>query len=435
MNLDEDFDTVLPSENGYRTHYRYFRGQRVTIFFIIISVLLWWLRDKKHLWIKYAVALPLVWFYVMMAGAAPSAIRAAIMFSLLAFAVMLQKNNNSLNTLFATAFLLLCAQPMWLFSVGFQLSFVAVLSLILFYAPIHRWLSPPGVVLQALWSTMAASMAAEVLVAPLVVYYFHTFPLLFIVANVIAYLFMGLVLVLGIVIIALSWFPVAATWVGICTTWLVTVFDRLVVWLQGLNPESFHYLLLTGLELVLLYFVIGGMVLFLMQKKKRALFTAMTALCLLFISFCLNEWTRLHRQTIIAFNTGGSSHVELIAGNLYTRLAADTANIRKIDYTSKPVHVWLEAWVKDTIVKNEVFAVGGKRVLLLNQPFHTSQKFPVDYLIITYTGKINIHDLQKAFSPRVIVFGNNYPRKQQEKYKKMAGNVHATGIDGALTIN
>ena len=215
---------------------------------------------------------------------------------------MLEKNNNSLNQLFATAFLLLCAEPMWLFSTGFQLSFVAVLSLILFYKPVYKWVSPVNKIVAMLWSTVAASIAAEVLVAPLVVYYFHNFPLLFIVANVAAYLFMSIVLIMGMLIIVLSFIPAVATFIGVCTVWIVTVFDRIVTWLQSFNPESFHFIMLTGTELFMVYIIITGIVLFLMKQQKPALFTGITAGCLLLCLLCTSEWTRLRQQRFVVYN-------------------------------------------------------------------------------------------------------------------------------------
>jgi competence protein ComEC len=142
VNLNEDLLQSY-SETGI-VHIIAISGGNVAIFFIFISFLLGWLKHKRHLWIKYAIALPLVWIYVLIAGSSPSAIRAAVMFSLIAGGIMLNKNGNSLNHLFATAFLLLVAQPMWLFSVGFQLSFIAVLSLALFYSPIIQMVFAKG---------------------------------------------------------------------------------------------------------------------------------------------------------------------------------------------------------------------------------------------------------------------------------------------------
>jgi competence protein ComEC len=443
VNLDEDLRQSY-SETGI-IHIIAISGGNVAIFFFVISVLLWWLKDRRHLWVKYAIALPLVWFYVVMAGAPPSAVRAALMFSLLAFSVILEKNNNSLNQLFATAFVLLCAQPMWLFSVGFQLSFVAVLSLILFYTPVYKWLSPVNKPARLLWGAVAASIAAEVLVAPLVIYYFHTFPLLFIIANVAAYLFMGIVLILGISIIALSFIPALAKAIGLCTIWLVTVFDKIVSWLQGCNPVSFRFLMLTGLELVLAYIFISGFILFLMKKKKPALFIGLGAFCLLLLSFCKDEWDTLHQQRLVVYNTGKTNHIELIKGDKYAVIYTDTARQKKTAYAVKPAHINWRAWKEEQVAANEIFDVNGKTVLVLNEPIETDNPFHVDYVIINHNrvpDPLQSHypeKLQRIFSPDAIVIGNNYSRDRQSDFIHYCMNcgitVHSIGFEGAFVLN
>jgi competence protein ComEC len=410
-------------------------GSNVAIFFIVISWLLWWMKDKKHLWVKYAISLPLVWFYVLMAGAPPSAIRAAVMFSLLAAGIMLQKNNNSLNQLFAAAFLLLAAEPMWLFSVGFQLSFVAVLSLIIFYAPIYKLRSPKSKVARLLWGTVVASIAAEILVAPVVVYYYHTFPLLFVVANVAAYLFMGAVLILGIAIIATSFIPVLAGFIGGCTVWLVLMFDKIVTSLQQFNPVSFHFLQLGGAELIILYLAIASISVFLIRRRKAAIFTGMGVLCLLMFLLCVNEWARLQQHKIVVYNTGRSNHVELVTGSTYTILHMDTTRKQKTEYAAKPSRIGWQAWEQNDTAMQEIFSIAGKTILVLNGAISAAHHFPVDYLIINYPGKQDIKVLREIFSPREIVLGGNYSKGRLEKcINDCADNhiaVHATTKAGA----
>jgi competence protein ComEC len=436
VNLDEELRQSF-SETGI-IHIIAISGGNVAIFFIVVSGLLWWLKDRKHMWLKYAIALPLVWFYVIMAGAPPSAVRAALMFSLLALGVMLQKNNNSLNQLFATAFLLLCAEPMWLFSIGFQLSFVAVLSLIIFYAPIYKLFSPGNKAARLLWGTVVASIAAEILVAPLVIYYFHTFPVLFIVANVAAYVFMGVVLVLGIAIIVTSFIPAIAGFIGLCTVWLVTIFDKIVVALQRFNPISFRFLQLGGVELTIFYLAIAGIGAFLLRKHRQALFAGMGALCCLMAILCVNEWERLQQHKLVVYNTGRSNHIEMITGSRYAMLHMDTTMPEKTVYAANPSHISWQAWEKGDTVNQEVFTIGGETVLLLNGDVDTGGNFPVDYLVINYPGKQDMKKLRKIFSPRLIVLGGNFSRGRLEKYlKESAENhiaVHAAGKNGAWVL-
>ena len=437
VNLDEDLRQSY-SDTGI-VHIIAISGSHVTIVFFVITWLLWWLKDKKYLWVKYAVALPLVWLYVLMAGASPSAIRAALMFSLLAFSIMFQKNTNNLNQLFAAAFLLLCVQPAWLFSTGFQLSFVAVLSIILFYKRIYKWLSPENKIAKILWASVAASIAVEILIAPLVIYYFHSFPLLFIVVNVIGYLFMGLALILGISIITLSFIPPVAQFIGSCTVWIVTFFNKIVVWLQTFNPASFHFLILKNIELLLVYLIVCGIALFLIGKKKTALFAGLIAAVFLMTSFCNDEWVNLHQQRLVIYNTPKACQIELINGKTYTILNTDTAAVKKIVYTVNPAHINWGAWQEHKTASTEIVDLNGKTLLLLDHDIDTTTHFPVNYLFINNAKETDPVKLQKIFSPSLIIIGNNYPRLQADKFIKACRRngiaIHDIANDGAFILN
>lgn len=437
VNLDQDLRQSY-SDTGI-VHIIAISGSHVTVVFLVISWLFWWLKNKKHSWVKYAVALPLVWMYVFMAGASPSAIRAALMFSLLAFSIMFRKNTNNLNLLFAAAFLVLCVQPAWLFSAGFQLSFVAVLSIILFYKRIYGWRSPSNKIAKLLWASAAASIAVEILIAPLVIYYFHSFPLLFIIVNVLAYLFMGVALILGITIIAFSFAPPIAQLIGICTVWIVTFFNKIVVWMQGVDPASFHFLMLKNTELVFIYIMVTGIALFFVKKQKVALFISLAVACVLLTSFCNDEWINLHRRVLVIYNTGNNNRVELINNKTYSVLNTDTLIEKKTAYAINPAHTNWAAWQETTTTTTEIIDLNGKTMLFLNGNIDSATRFPVSYLFINNTKETDPVELQKIFSPSMIIIGNNYPRKQTDKFVSACVrngiNVHAIVSDGAFILN
>ena len=283
------------------------------------------------------------------------------------------------------------------------------------------------------------SITAELLVAPLVIYYFHMFPLLFIVANVAAYLFMSLVLVLGIAIIALSFIPAVAQFIGACTVWIVTFFDKIVVWLQGFNPASFHFIMLKDVELLLVYVIITGAVLFLIKRQKAALFMSLAGACLLLTSFCNDEWISLHQHRLVIYNTTRASHIELVNGKTYTVLNTEIANHKKIAYTVKPAHTNWGAWQESNDTHSEVIDINGKTVLLLNREITNVPPFPVNYLFINYPDETDLFKLQKIFSPSLIIIGNNYSREQTDKFvKACAGKniqLHIIANDGAFVLN
>jgi competence protein ComEC len=416
-------------------------GSHLTVFFFLISFLLSWIRNKKHQWIKYAIAIPLIWFYVVMAGAPPSAVRAAAMFSLLAIGFMLQKSSNSLNQLLATAFILLCAEPMWIFSVGFQLSFIAVLALVLFYLPIYRWYTPSNKLIKLIWATTAASIAAELLVAPIVIYYFHIFPVLFIVANIIAYCFMGIVLILGMAIILFSLIaPIAKFIAAICTV-LTSFFNRIIVFLHELNPRSFGQLQLSELETVVLYIAIVCFAVYFIQKTRRALFIGLAAACVLLTFICYDEWTALHQERIVVYNMNRGSHIEYIKGKQHQIIYTDTTvGIAKKQYTLNAAHTAWRTWETcNRTGTRGLLQIGNKTVLLLAGPIHPEAPISVDYMVLNYPANaVDITLLQKTYRPKLIIVSGHISRRTAEECKKLAVrshiNLHTTALDGAYVI-
>lgn len=436
-NLDADLRQAY-ADTGI-IHIIAISGSHITFFFALLTFLLAWIKPKKYHWLKYAFALPLLWFYVFMAGASPSAVRAVVMFTILAIGWIAQRQHNTLNQLFCTAFVLLCAQPMWLYAVGFQLSFVAVLSLVLFFKPIYRLWQPSNIILRAIWATIVASLAAELLVAPLVIYYFHLFPWSFIVANVVAYLFMGIVLVMGMLIIGCSWWPAVATLIATLTTWLAQVFHHIIYFFQSLNPPALQRLHLDVLQMLLLYAIIGGVMLWLLRRKKPAVFIGLGAACLLFVSFIYRHTQTLQQERLVVYSLNHCTHIEHIKGDQYTILATDTSSALNISkrYAILPAHI---AWhCHDEVIDTTAsyFTINGQHFLILRNAPADSTIFPqpIDYLLLDYTPK-DLAALQAQFHPQLIVTGGALGRSKAIQLKEMAAQagirLHTTALDGAF---
>lgn len=437
-NMDADLRQAY-SETGI-IHIVAISGSHISFFFLLITFLLGWIKHKKWQWVKYIAAIPLVWVYVMMSGAPPSAVRAALMFSILGIGFAFDKSSHSLNHLLATAFILLCAEPMWLYAIGFQLSFVAVLSLILFYRPIYKLYVPVNVVLRTLWQVVAASIAAELLVAPLVVYYFHLFPLQFIVANVVAYLFMGFALIGGVLLVLLSAITPVATVLANAIEWIVTVFNNLVFWLQNINPRSFSFLQIDGVELALLYVVITGVGYYLLQKNKRGLYVGLASTVVLLALFNLDEWKALHQHNLIVYNINKINHIELIDGKKHWVINTDTIiDERKKNYVLKPAHCGYGVWSSRGYKNDKLFVLSGKRVLVLDSKVGADSKVSVDYVIVNFAARAeDIAQVQAMYSPVQIVLGNNISRTKQEAIVTDARtkgiNIWAVSRNGAFIL-
>lgn len=419
-------------------------GGHIAFLMWLITAALFWIKKKKHQWIKMAVAIPVVIFYVLVAGAPPSAIRAAVVFSLLAVSVILSSRNNPLNTLLAATFGILLINPSLLFAVGFQLSVIAVLSLLVFYKRIYAWYFPSNKSIKFLWSAVAASLAAEILVAPLVVFYFHLLPASFLVANVVAALLMAVVMILGLMIIIFTKWVVAANALGCLTSFIVAHFHRVIDFIRLFNPPAFKYLHLSLIELLLCYFLIASLAVLIIRKTKPAIYCSLFSACLLLFSFNLKAWKTLHQERFIIYNVSKHALAEYVCGNHYSIVSESeyTVSEKKIDYATRENHIATRAWKQRKITQQALVQFQQQTILFLKNPLQNDTAFlvPIDFLVVEYPiRKFEATKLQQLFHFKKLIVTGNQRRKQLQTWKDSCAkhnmDAHFTMLDGAFAIN
>ena len=148
-------------------------GFHVAVVYVFVRHLLFFLPDKSRLrYLKYGLLLAAIWLFTGMAGMEAPAVRSAMMLSIYLIGKMLRRLTDSYNTWAATAFCMLVYNPFYLFDIGFELSFVAVLSILFFYKRIRAWIPLQNPWIQTLWDWVAISLAAQIYTLPLCFYYF-----------------------------------------------------------------------------------------------------------------------------------------------------------------------------------------------------------------------------------------------------------------------
>jgi len=216
---------------------------------LILQLLIFLMQFAAH-WISRSKAIffivVLLWFYALMTGFSPSVIRAVFMFSVLTLTQWTGIQISSINSLFFTAFVIVLIKPMYFFDIGFQLSYLAMLGIFLFYPIIEKSWTPSNKILAYLWEGTAIGFAAQVVTTPLTLYYFHQFPNYFAVANLGLMGLSSVVLAVGIFILGLHFVPLIGKLSGIflfLTLWMMFAF---IQWI-----ESWPGALVYGFELAL----------------------------------------------------------------------------------------------------------------------------------------------------------------------------------------
>ena len=244
-------------------------GLHLALIYHILQLLMFTAGRKKNMkWLKFVIIIAGLWSYSLLSGASPSVIRAAGMFSLVLFARTILRESFIYNTLAASAFLLLCFDPNWIWDTGFQLSYAAVLGLCLFSKPIRRLIPLKNKILASLWDAASVSIAAQVLTTPVCIYYFHRFPSYFLFANLLAVPLSSGVLIGGILLCTCSFFQPLGQFLGWLLGLVIYFLNEFIIYISNLPGAVISQLTLTLPQLTLVYIVIFCFYQFLHLKQK-----------------------------------------------------------------------------------------------------------------------------------------------------------------------
>lgn len=245
-------------------------GLHVGILYWFISLLLGLLPPLSYArWISPIISLGVLWFYAFVTGLSPSVLRATLMFTLVALAPMLGRQSNIYNTLAASAFLLLFWNPSWLFAVGFQLSYLAVLGIVYLQPRIYAWWSFHSWALDKLWLLASVSLAAQLATTPVSLYYFHQFPSYFLLANWVVVPAALLILCLGLGVLMTSFWPGLSVLVAWVLEHLVRGVNTFVIGIQALPYSVIDNLALSTVAVLLLYSLLILWLLFWHTRRLR----------------------------------------------------------------------------------------------------------------------------------------------------------------------
>lgn len=277
-------------------------GLHVGIIYLLAETLFSLLKRRKRIYFLHPVfIIGIIWLYALITGLAAPVLRASIMFTLIILGRSSQKQFNSFNTLAAAAFLLLVFDPPLLFNVGFQLSYTAVLGIISFQPYLRKLWRPKNPVIVYGWDLITVSLAAQILTTPLVLYYFHRFPVYFLFANIVAIPLSGFIIYTGVLFLFISWIPVLGKMALVVMAAGIRLLNNIVAYIDGLPGSVVTNVHLSLFITFILFVLIGFTALYFIKMRKVFLWPVV--LCILIISGAAAiRQVRLDNQQMIVFH-------------------------------------------------------------------------------------------------------------------------------------
>lgn len=420
-------------------------GMHLGLIYWLLDLLLSPLRKRRQTrWLHPVLVLGILWVFSLLAGAAASIIRAAVMFTCILLGKQFRRNASIYNTLAASAFLLLCYNPYWLWDVGFQLSYAAVLSIVIFYKPFYRLMIINNKLLDAVWQLCAVSLAAQILTTPLSIYHFHQFPVYFLITNLLIVPVSSVVLIGELVLVLVAPVTPVAVFTGRILNGIIWWMNSMVETLGDYPFALWKGLLLSIPQVLLLYIFIAGMVAGWMKKQKKGLWAAAIALCAIMGVRMASFHEALQQERIIVYHIPRGSAVGFIRGRdqwLYAdSLAATDPAVNKNVLQPATVRYRLRPPEAVTDIHgNDRLLLGSRSVLFISTPLKDALYGPVDLVILTGNPRLYISQLLDKVQPRQIVIDGAVPgwkaRYWQNDCDSLKVPCHNVVEKGAFVMN
>jgi competence protein ComEC len=383
--------------------------------------------------VKLVLSVMLLWAFAFLAGLSPSIIRACTMFSFVAYALYLNRPRNNFNILaLSVLFILLFIDPNLIFQVGFQMSYAAVVAIVGLYPLFQRLWFPKNRVLRYVWQLFTVSIAAQLGVLPISLFYFHQFPALFFVSNLILIPFMGILLALGILVIGLALANLLPDLLANLFKGCIQGMNKVVSWVSAQEGFVFTSISFDAVQVVLFYGVVLSLG-YLMAKAsaKRLQLLLITVVGLQLWTYGQNLAAERKKTLIIRHGYGGTVLLER-NGRKLTVLGQGDGAQQLINALAIGERI-------DTIaygpLKNN-YTYGPTSLLIIDSTGTYVPNTPVDVVLLSASPQLHLDRLIRELHPKLVIAdGSNYPSavlRWQESCTKENIAFYHTGTDGAL---
>ena len=267
--------------------------------------------------LKTILLLLLLWGFAIMAGLSPSVVRAVSMFSFVAVGMQLNRRTSVLNTLFMSLLVLLLINPYFITQVGFQLSYTAVFSIVLIQPHVYKLYKGNSRIIKYFWGILSVTLAAQIGVLPLSLFYFHQFPGLFFLSNLVILPFLGLILGMGILIMILSWFRLLPSILAEGFGFMISTLNNFVGWAASREEFIFENIGFSLLLCLTSYLVVFAFILLLKDFKFKTIVFFLAAI-IVFQSALLYEHSSEVEEEILVFHKSRNSVIGFKEGRIFS---------------------------------------------------------------------------------------------------------------------
>lgn len=406
---------------------------------LILLIITWILHPVEYLrggrQLKLLLSVIVLWLYAYLTGLSPSVVRAVTMFSAVAIGLMGTRRISVYQSLIVSILLLLLIRPSYLFEIGFQLSYIAVFSIVTIQPILSKLWQPSWRITLYFWRLFTVSLAAQIGVLPLSLYYFHEFPGLFFLTNLVIIPVLGAILALGVLTAILSMLNAIPEILITGFEQLVRALNSFVTWVANQESFLFQNISFTSLQMLLSYFCIICIINWLFNKSNSRLVFMLVGIVLLQSAFIYEKWTASTTNEMLIFNKNRAT----LIGDKKGQKLEIYHTLDTLDRSNREIHAYITgANIRDLSIRKGLPtpALYAQNILLIDSlgllPEHAPKK-PIVLLI--QSPKVNLERLIARYNPEQIIADHSnfksFIKRWNQTCKRHEIPFHYTNQSGA----
>ena len=287
---------------------------------------------KRVLYLSLIILL--IWGYALLTGMSPSVMRAATMFSLMALAQMKSRNPSIFNAIALSAVILLVSDPFLIYAVGFQLSYLALIGILVIQPLMVRLWNPSNRIVDYIWQITTVSFAAQLATFPISAYYFHVFPTYFAIANLVAIPGAFLMMAFGVPFMVLVKVPYVSLALGWITEKLIILVNTMIFWFQKLPGSRISDIYFSSAFIWVYWLILSVFILLWIYPGRKLVYTLVVLLGLFGIFRAVSFFLPIQKNEIILYAAGDGFAIDFQIDE--TMFWVDQASGQDISYKVDP---------------------------------------------------------------------------------------------------
>lgn len=427
--------------NAGAIHILAISGLHIGILMLLLSYFFKPLGKIKHgKLIKSAFIVVLLWVFAFIAGLSASVVRAVTMFTFITIGQSLHKKPFIEHSLIASMFVLLLVKPMFLFDIGFQLSYLAVFGIVWIQPLLINLWKPKSKIIYKVWELTSVSVSAQIGILPISLYYFHQFPSLFLLSNLVVIPILAGILIGGFLIIALSLLQILPQFLADFYGFIITTLNNFIKWIALQEQFLFKEISVSFLLMVSLYlFIIFGFQ-YIVRKKPKQFIYLLSSIILMQFVLLFEKYQRNNTEKLIVFHKNKNSIIGKRKGaSIQVFSDLNTTKIQQQNllnlYKTKEQVVF-----KTANTNPNIFRFNQKTILVVDSlGVYNIPALKNKIVLLKQSPKINLNRLISTLQPNLIIAdGSNYKSytnlwKQSCKQQKTP--FYSTEQNGAYIIS